>query len=100
MTAHTTDRGHQIELVNGAWRFEDTKEPTVGNRRPCGYCDRPETVEGHDACLGTLPGVLNACCGHGVDRDAYVQMKDGRHASGWKNIAIMLLNGEASKVGA
>jgi len=28
------------------------------------------TPEGHDACLGKLPGVGAACCGHGVD-DAY-----------------------------
>ncbi len=31
----------------------------------CSHCHLLPTPEGHDACLGTLPGVWNACCGHG-----------------------------------
>lgn len=31
----------------------------------CNLCLRPPTPEGHDPCLGTLPGVDYACCGHG-----------------------------------
>lgn len=72
-------RGHLIELRDGAWVFRDTGEPTVGawQGRPCGQCDQPNTDEGHDACLGTLPGVMNACCGHGDARSAYVQFPNG-----------------------
>lgn len=43
----------------------------------CGYCDKPNTPEGHDACLGTIPNVMNACCGHGVREQAYIQFEDG-----------------------
>jgi hypothetical protein len=25
-----------------------------------------------DPCIGYLPGVTNACCGHGNDKDAYI----------------------------
>ena len=40
----------------------------------CAKCDRPPTPEGHDGCLGTLPGdIMNACCGHGNDKQAYIQ---------------------------
>lgn len=72
-------RGHTIELRDGVWVFCDTGEPTVGawQARPCGHCGQHNTAEGHDACLGTLPGVMNACCGHGDVGDAYVQFLNG-----------------------
>jgi hypothetical protein len=44
----------------------------------CRHCNLPRTAEGHDACVGTLPGVANACCGHGETQMAYVQF---RHAN-------------------
>lgn len=66
-------RGHKIELLNGAYVYSDTKEPTIGNERDCGYCGLANTREGHDGCLGTLPNVMNACCGHGDVKQAYVQ---------------------------
>jgi hypothetical protein len=40
--------------------------------RPCRACDR-SVVEGEpDPCLGLIPGVSHACCGHGDVRLAYV----------------------------
>ena len=36
------------------------------NYQPCPKCGQLPTDEGHDACLGELPGVKFACCGHGV----------------------------------
>lgn len=40
--------------------------------RPCGACRR-SVVEGEpDPCLGLIPGVSHACCGHGDVRLAYV----------------------------
>lgn len=71
-------RGHNIELQNDIWIYSDTKEPvsTCKDRR-CGKCKNLNIKEGHDACLGTLPGVMNACCGHGIIKDAYVQFLGG-----------------------
>jgi hypothetical protein len=39
-----------------------------------GWCDRCQhpVGDGVDRCLGTLPGVSHACCGHGDDAKAYV----------------------------
>jgi hypothetical protein len=37
--------------------------------------------EGHDACLGTLPGVRAACCGHGKTK-GYVLFESGLMISG------------------
>ena len=40
----------------------------------CSVCKKPPTKEGHDGCLGTLPGsIMNACCGHGETDMAYIQ---------------------------
>ena len=70
-------KGYDIIYVNDEWVFCDTGEPTVGNKRCCGSCSRDSTKEDHDGCLGTLKGVMNACCGHGVTDDKYVQFLDG-----------------------
>ena len=45
----------------------------------CGLCPTPE---GHDPCLGTLPGVRYACCGHGRDQ-GYIMFEDGRTIRGY-----------------
>ena len=82
MTARSKWRGHATLIEGERWRFEDTGEPTVGSDRPCGRCGQYPSEEGHDACLGTLPGVMNACCGHGDVPEAYVQMPDGTHFQG------------------
>jgi hypothetical protein len=42
----------------------------------CVKCGQMPTKEGHDACLGTLPGVIDACCGHGV-KEAYIHFENG-----------------------
>lgn len=46
------------------------------NRMPCVKCGKLPTKENHDACLGTLPGVVDACCGHGVT-EAYINFENG-----------------------
>lgn len=43
------------------------------------------TKEGYDACLGRLPGVVAACCGHGVD-DGYILFENGVNIRGHFNI--------------
>lgn len=76
----STFRGHEIyKGEDGEWFFSDTNErvDSAWAKRPCGYCLLPNTPEGHDGCLGTLPGVMNACCGHGELRGTYVQFPDG-----------------------
>ena len=82
-------RGHNIILVDGEWLYEDTRTPTVGNERACGACGKSNTVEGHDGCVGTLPNVMNACCGHGIEEDAYVQHLDGSCTTGAEALKII-----------
>lgn len=48
---------------------------TCGRINPdeCDMCKLPPRVDGVDQCLGKLPMVRNACCGHGEPQSAYVQ---------------------------
>lgn len=70
-------RGHKIESISDIWIYSDNKQPVSDDKnRPCGHCGKPETKEGHDGCIGTLKGVMNACCGHGTIGEAYIQYSD------------------------
>lgn len=50
----------------------------------CVKCKKGPTKEGHDGCIGTLPGrdVMNACCGHGLDEQSYVQFWNNPRIAG------------------
>jgi len=39
-------------------------------------CGHRRTVKGHDPCIANLPGVIGACCGHGVEQ-GYVTFQNG-----------------------
>jgi len=86
MTAKSKFRGHDIYQKNGKWFYLDGD--IVENRKSCGHCGKHDTEEGHDGCLGTLPGVMNACCGHGQANEAYVQFWDGICIRGHSAIII------------
>ena len=88
---HSKLRGYDIEYINNEWVYSDTKKSTISTfgSRPCGHCDKYNTSEGHDACLGTLIGVMNACCGHGVIKEAYVQFLDGVSIHGEKAVKVL-----------
>lgn len=75
-------RGHLIEERDGKWVYSDTQTTSTEHREACGHCGKRDTVEGHDGCLGTLYGVMNACCGHGVAEEAYVQFESGDRLGG------------------
>ena len=79
-------RGHPIyfDEAGRCWRYADNDEPTAETcaTRPCGVCGEFATPEGHDPCIGTLPGVMNACCGHGQVVEAYIQFPDGSDIRG------------------
>ena len=77
MTSKSFMRGHQIEENGKGWVYSDTGQP-CSEVRSCGFCGLEDTPEGHDGCIGTLPNVMNACCGHGdTSEQAYVQFKHG-----------------------
>ncbi|MCF8009252.1 MAG: hypothetical protein K9K32_05755 [Halanaerobiales bacterium] len=87
--ATSQSRGHRTEYINGRWVYSDTKEPINFTERPCANCGYYPTKEGHDYCLGTLPGVRNACCGHGDIEEAYVQFLDGFSIHGKNAVTVL-----------
>lgn len=89
MTAKSYYRGHRIEYLNDSWVYKDNNRLVEAfPNRQCGYCEELNTKEGHDGCLGTLPGVMNACCGHGNTEEAYIQYPDGTSVQGEKAIKL------------
>lgn len=84
-------RGHPIEYREGRWVYVDTGEPTVETwrDRPCGHCGLHNTPEGHDGCLGVLPGVMSTCCGHGDAQRAYVQWPTRERVGGVEALEVI-----------
>ena len=85
-------RGHTIiELEPGYWIYKDIGIPVSWDKdRPCGHCGLANTSEGHDGCLGTLPGVMNACCGHGEEGSAYIMYESGNIIRGKHSLVEMM----------
>jgi len=50
-----------------------------GFNMPCARCGKLPDSNGHDACLGELPGVIAACCGHGSKKNynSYIVFENG-----------------------
>lgn len=82
-------RGHHIyEDEIGAWAYADGTLVSADPDRACAHCGLANTPEGHDGCLGTIPGVAAACCGHGIASDAYVVFTDRREKRGQEAVAF------------
>jgi len=63
-------RGWPIHFDHARWQWLYTDLGVAVDAypdRPCSRCGRRPTVEGYDGCLGRLPGVTGACCGHGIE---------------------------------
>lgn len=84
-------RGHDICRRGGEWVFEATGKTVADHweAMPCGHCQKHNTPEGHDACVGTLPNVSNACCGHGETTEAYIQFVNGDRVHGQKALDLI-----------
>ena len=75
-------RGHPTVCIGGEWLYEDTQTPAgfCGEIRPCKRCGKVfdgSNAGKADPCLGELPGVDNACCGHGEKSQAYIRFTNG-----------------------
>jgi hypothetical protein len=74
-------RGHPVyyDSETKRWRYID--ENGLDNdkqERPCKHCGKNPTKEGYDACLGFLPNIAHACCGHnGKIQSPYAMFNNG-----------------------
>jgi len=82
MTVSSRWRGHTIIEVGDHWEYEDGKRVDDEPMRTCGTCGKPQQGD-HDPCLGLLPGVRNACCGHGTREDSYIEFDNGVRVAGF-----------------
>jgi hypothetical protein len=79
--------GNPIEWTVNGWVYLDTRQ-LAKTPNPCPKCGELPTKKGHDHCLANLPGVKNACCGHGVE-EGYIQFKNGITIRGFFKIGII-----------
>jgi len=63
-------RGHHIPEPNAQERRDGAKDLA------CTRCGHLPTKKGHDWCIRNMPGVMNACCGHG-ETEGYIQFTNG-----------------------
>lgn len=79
----TVIHGHVVQWSEekNIWVYKDTKDPipTKLNGLPFRACKKCGRIcnDGPDPCLGELPGVRNACCGHGHPEKSYIQFVNG-----------------------
>ena len=60
------------------WYYTDTGEKIKENDKlTCPACSQSARNDEPDPCLGYLPGVDNACCGHGIRELAYISFENG-----------------------
>lgn len=71
--AHGVVSGEVVVQVEGyeGWRLYPSLDALADGRPPtCNHCcrdyDFDDGVDGADPCLGVVPGIAFACCGHGV----------------------------------
>lgn len=90
--AEKTDRGNPVyyDSTRKTWRYIDDGLPVdqYWKMKSCGKCGEYRSILGHDPCIANLPGVRNACCGHGIESDAYVIFEDDRRLKGADAIAF------------
>ena len=67
-------RGHEVYWDDGIkkWKYIDTNK-LVDKKRPCKSCGHLPTKDGYDFCLGYIPNVKSACCGHGVEKSFIIK---------------------------
>lgn len=84
MTAKSKSVGRNVhyDLESERWVYSDTKKP-VGDRT-CKNCRQFVQSIKPDPCLGKLPGVKYACCGHGDSRQSYIVFENGLTIRGFE----------------
>ena len=81
MTAKSHKRGHEIyyDKTSGTWRYVKEDISILLFNKRCVRCEKLPAKD-HDACLGDLAGVTDACCGHGV-KEPYFVLENGERTN-------------------
>lgn len=81
-TIRCVNRGHWLlyDEITKEWYFESTGEKysdELDMNLICPKCNMKPHSNGHDACMVNVPNVEYACCGHGIENQAYLKYNDG-----------------------
>ena len=70
--------GHKIHQdEDGEWIWSEDNTP-CSIKKSCPKCKLFPMENGNDPCLGDLPGVVGACCGHGLEaQQGYLLFENG-----------------------
>ena len=85
------DFGHWANPVtdkkgNFLYSQDTYTEERITKDTPCPRCGRVrDSIDDPDPCLGSLPGVKEACCGHGKE-EGYIEFENGVTIRGWFNV--------------
>jgi len=77
MTARseTIGRAVHFDIDSKRWVYSDNLHPA--GYRTCNHCGKFVSSISLDPCLGKLPGVKYACCGHGDSEKSYIMFENG-----------------------
>jgi hypothetical protein len=79
-----------IHFKNGEW--VDSKGRSFRKhhwrKTTCARCGNLPTEEGYDSCIGFVPGVIKACCGHG-SKAPYVKLPNNKIIKGKGALKIL-----------
>lgn len=77
-TTYQFVRGHMVIAKGRKFTWADNGRAAIYDR-PCIKCGlKAVNDKAPDPCIGYLKGVKFACCGHGIEGQAYVAFADGR----------------------
>lgn len=79
--------GQPIYFKNSKWFFTDDNGeciPASESEKECKHCGKKQSHFRADPCIGKLPGVKNACCGHGNRELSYIQFENGTVIRGFE----------------
>jgi len=57
-------------------KYKDNNKSVYSESRPCKLCKK-KFKDDYDPCIGKLPGVEAACCGHGA-KEGYILFTNGK----------------------
>lgn len=80
--------GSDVKFNGDFWVYAESGEKASNSNASCVSCGL-KSDNGHDPCIRSLPGVANACCGHGVASDAYVQLVGGETYRGDEAMVVI-----------
>jgi hypothetical protein len=81
--------GHKVYLADDMLVPRNSRGQFIKpDKLKCTKCKKKATKDGHDPCIANLPGVTDACCGHGR-HEGYLIFENGTVIRGFFDVESM-----------